>query len=44
MNLFFIGSIPVPKNTAQRWVAQSDCDQMDDNNETFDMLFADGTG
>lgn len=39
-----IGNIPVPKSTAHRWVAQSDCDQMDDSNETFDMLFADGTG
>jgi len=39
-----IGNIPVPKSTAHRWVAQSDCDQMDDSGETFDMLFADGTG
>jgi len=39
-----IGNIPVPKSTAHRWVAQSDCDQLDETNETFDMLFADGTG
>ena len=39
-----IGSIPVPKSTAHRWVAQSDCDRIDDSNETFNMLFADGTG
>jgi len=34
----------VPKSTAHRWVAQSDCDKMDDSDESFDMLFADGTG
>jgi hypothetical protein len=39
-----IGSIPVPKSTAHRWVAQSDCDQIDDSEKSFDMLFADGTG
>lgn len=39
-----IGNIPVPKSTAHRWVAQSDCDQLDETGETFDMLFADGTG
>jgi len=39
-----IGNIPVPKSTAHRWVAQSDCDQLDETEETFDMLFADGTG
>jgi hypothetical protein len=39
-----IGSIPVPKSTAHRWVAQSDCDQIDDSEKNFDMLFADGTG
>ena len=39
-----IGSIPVPKSTAHRWVVQSDCDQMDVGAETFDLLFADGTG
>jgi hypothetical protein len=43
-HLSTIGSIPVPKSTAHRWIAQSDCDQMDDSRETFDMLFADGTG
>jgi hypothetical protein len=43
-HLSTIGTIPVPKSTAHRWVAQSDCDQLDDSSETFDMLFADGTG
>jgi hypothetical protein len=43
-HLSTIGTIPVPKSTAHRWVAQSDCDQIDDSSETFDMLFADGTG
>jgi len=43
-HLSTIGSIPVPKSTAHRWVAQSDCDQMDDSDETFNLLFADGTG
>ena len=39
-----IGSIPVPKSTAHRWVAQSDCDRLDTGQETFDLLIADGTG
>lgn len=39
-----IGSIPVPKSTAHRWVVQSECDQMDSSKETFELLFADGTG
>ena len=39
-----IGHIPVPQSTAHRWVVQSDCDQMDVGTETFDLLFADGTG
>jgi len=39
-----IGSIPVPKSTAHRWVVQSDCDQLDSGQETFELLFADGTG
>ena len=43
-HLSTIGSIPVPKSTAHRWVAQSDCDQLEDSDETFSMLFADGTG
>ena len=43
-HLSAIGSIPVPKSTAHRWVAQSDCDRIDDSDETFDMLFVDGTG
>jgi hypothetical protein len=39
-----IGNIPVPKSTAHRWVVQSDCDQIDTGKESFDLLFADGTG
>ncbi len=39
-----IGQIPVPKSTAHRWAAKSDCDQLDTGTETFDQLFADGTG
>ena len=39
-----IGNIPVPKSTAHRWVADSHCDDMDTGIETFDQLFADGTG
>lgn len=39
-----IGAIPVPKSTAHRWVAESDCDKMDTSEKTFDVLFADGTG
>ena len=39
-----IGQIPVPKSTAHRWVVKSDCDQLDSGTETFDQLFADGTG
>jgi len=39
-----IGSIPVPKSTAHRWVVQSECDHIDTGRETFDLLFADGTG
>ena len=39
-----IGSIPVPKSTAHRWVVQSECDQIDTGKETFDLLLADGTG
>jgi len=39
-----IGNIPVPKSTAHRWVVASTCDQIDTGTETFDQLFADGTG
>lgn len=39
-----IGSIPVPKSTAHRWVVQSECDRIDTGKETFDLLLADGTG
>jgi len=39
-----IGSIPVPKSTAHRWVVQSECDRIDTGQETFDLLLADGTG
>ena len=43
-HLDIIGDIPVPKSTAHRWVAQSDCDRIDTGDETFDLLVADGTG
>jgi hypothetical protein len=39
-----IGSIPVPRSTAHRWLVQSQCDQIDTGKETFDLLLADGTG
>jgi hypothetical protein len=39
-----IGSIPVPKSTAHRWVAQSECDGVETGTDTMDLLFADGTG
>jgi hypothetical protein len=39
-----IGDVPVPKSTAHRWVAESPCDAIDTGTETFDQLFADGTG
>lgn len=39
-----IGHIPVPKSTAHRWAAESPCDRIDTGTETFDQLFADGTG
>lgn len=43
-HLDIIGNIPVPKSTAHRWVVQSECDQIDTGTETFELLFADGTG
>jgi hypothetical protein len=39
-----IGSIPVPKSTVHRWVADSDCDAIDTGTDTLSLLFADGTG
>jgi hypothetical protein len=39
-----IGSIPVPRSNAHRWVVQSKCDQIDVGTETFELLLADGTG
>lgn len=39
-----IGEIPVPKSTAHRWVAQSECDETDSGTETFGLLLGDGTG
>jgi len=38
------GSIPVPKSTAHRWVAGSDCDAMDSGTDTMHLLYADGSG
>jgi len=43
-HLFSIGNIPVPRSTAHQWVVQSDSDQLDETDETFDTLFVDGTG
>lgn len=43
-HLFTIGHIPVPRSTAHRWVAQSDCDQIGQPQERLDQLFVDGTG
>lgn len=43
-HLDIIGHIPVPKSTAHRWVAQSDCDHIDPDQGTFKFLYADGTG
>ncbi len=43
-HLEIIGQIPVPKSTAHRWIAASDCDGMQERTDTFDVLFADGTG
>ena len=43
-HLDIIGQIPVPKSTAHRWIATSDCDHIEQNNDTLDILFADGTG
>jgi len=38
------GCIPVPKSTAHRWVARSDCDEMESGTDTMGLLFADGSG
>ncbi len=43
-HLDIIGDIPVPRSTAHRWVAQSDCDRIDTGDDTFNLLVADGTG
>jgi len=42
-HLEIIGSIPVPRSTAHRWVVQSQCDRIDTGKETFDLLYADRT-
>lgn len=39
-----IGEIPVPKSTAHRWVAETECDEADPGDNTFGLLLADGTG
>ena len=39
-----IGSIPVPKSTAHRWVADSDCDAIDTGTDTMGALLVDGSG
>jgi len=43
-HLDLIGQIPVPKSTAHRWIATSDCDTLDESSGPLDLLFADGTG
>jgi hypothetical protein len=43
-HLDIIGHIPVPKSTAHRWIAQSDCDHINPDQGTFKFLYADGTG
>jgi hypothetical protein len=43
-HLDIIGQIPVPKSTAHRWIAESDCDAIEEHKETLGILFADGTG
>lgn len=43
-HLDLIGQIPVPKSTAHRWIATSDCDEIEEQGDTLDVLFADGTG
>ena len=44
IHLDIIGNIPVPKSTAHRWVAQSDCDHINPDQGTFKFIYADGTG
>jgi len=43
-HLNLIGQIPVPKSTAHRWIATSDCDAIDEQRGSLELLFADGTG
>jgi hypothetical protein len=43
-HLDLIGQIPVPKSTAHRWIAASDCDTIEGHPDTLAILFADGTG
>jgi len=43
-HLDIIGQIPVPKSTAHRWIATSDCDAIEEHKDTLDILVADGTG
>lgn len=38
------GCIPVPRSTAHRWVAESDCDEMESGTGTMGLLLADGSG
>ena len=39
-----IGGIPVPRSTAHRWVAESECDQIEKPVEVLQTMFVDGTG
>jgi hypothetical protein len=43
-HLGIVGQIPVPKSTAHRWVAESHCDAIEEQKDTLETLFADGTG
>jgi hypothetical protein len=43
-HLALIGMIPVPKSTAHRWVARSDCDELPTPDKTLQGLLVDGTG
>jgi len=42
-HLDVIGLIPVPKSTAQRWVATSDCDELVTQDQAFQGVLVDGT-
>lgn len=43
-HLASIGLIPVPRSTAHRWVAMSDCDELPATGQQLPVLLSDGTG